>query len=66
MDNLKKSLKKYSNAVENLLNTGHLGGSLLTDCLPTIYKGIVSEGMGNTQNRNLSNNKHLQERNHNA
>ena len=55
MGNLKKSLKKYSNAVENLLNTGYLGGSLLNPCLPIIYKGIVSPALGNIKNHNLSN-----------
>ena len=66
MGNLKKSLKKYSNAVENLLNTGYLGGSLLNPCLPIIYKGIVSPALGNIKNHNLSNNKHLEERYLNA
>ena len=62
MDYFKKSLKKLSNAVENLLKTGYLGGSLLNPCLPITYKGVVSSALENIKNHNFINNKHLEER----
>ncbi len=65
-ENITPALKKQCFQGYWCLSMGYLPGSPTTFCLPTTYKGVVSEGMGNTQNHNFNNNKHLEERNHNA
>ena len=65
-ENITPALKKQCFQGYWCLTMGYLPGSLITFCLPMTYNGVVLEGMGNTQNHNLSNNKHLEERYLNA